>query len=326
MNTSSLDAATLEKLISAALAAPSIHNSQPWRFRFDSASTTIEVHAAAERMLRHTDPSGLALHLSAGAAVFNLRVAVAHFGWEPVVRLLPRPVEPGFLAAIRLAGPQRPGRVDGGAELYEALWRRRSSRFPFTGPPVPEALRTEIVNAVTSEGALLAFPGPRETSRILELTADAERYAATDPGRSAESRAWVRNGGDDGIPALALGPRDATGRVPVRDFTAGRAAPLQGDEPFEEQPAIGVLGTVHDNPADWLRAGQGLERALLVATTRGVRASLFSQAVEWSEVRWALRDPRGGTAHVHMLIRFGYGPEGPATPRRPVGEVLDRST
>ncbi|MBY8876251.1 Acg family FMN-binding oxidoreductase [Actinacidiphila acidipaludis] len=323
MSTAALDGATLEKLVSAAVAAPSIHNTQPWRFRLDPATTTIEVRAAADRTLRNTDPAGQALHLSAGAAVFNLRAAVAHFGWEPVVHLLPRPADPGFLAAVRLAGPRRAGDAWEGAELYDALWRRHSSRFPFDGPPVPDDIRAEITEAVTAEGAMLVFPGPAETARILQLTAEAERLAASDPGRSTESRAWVREGADDGIPALALGPRDATGHLPVRDYTTGRAAHPQEPAPFEERPAVAVLGTLHDRPADWLRAGQGLERALLVATAHGVRASLFSQAVEWPEAHWAMRDPRGGTAHVQMLIRFGYGPEGPATPRRPVHEVLD---
>ncbi|SEN78113.1 Acg family FMN-binding oxidoreductase [Actinacidiphila rubida] len=328
MTTAALDAGTLEQLVTAAVAAPSLHNTQPWRFRLDPATTTIEVRAAGDRALPHTDPAGRALHLSAGAAVFNLRVAVAHFGWEPVVRLLPRPAEPGLLAAVRLAG-RHPATGEGTgpapdeADLYDAVWRRHSSRFPFDPTTVPDLVREEITAAATAEGALLVFTGPSETARILQLTAEAERLAAADSGRSAESRAWVRDGTADGIPAVALGPRDAAGRLPVRDFTTGRAAHVQAPAPFEQRPALAVLGTQHDRPADWLRAGQGLEHALLTATAHGVRASLFSQAVEWPEVHWALRDPRGGTAHVQMLVRFGYGPEGPATPRRSVRDVLD---
>ncbi|MCL2734207.1 MAG: hypothetical protein FWE15_29855 [Actinomycetia bacterium] len=331
MTTIALDGATLEKLVSAAVAAPSIHNTQPWRFRLDPVTSTIEVHAAPERALPHTDPEGQSLHLSAGAAVFNLRVAVAHFGWDPIVRLLPRPADPGLLASVRLAGPgpglrsgtQLYGSAPYGAGLYDAVWRRHSSRFPFTGPPVGADVRAEITAAATAEGAILVFPTPSETARILAVTAEAERLAAADRGRSDESRAWVREGAQDGIPSVALGPRDATGRLPVRDFTAGHAPHVQEPVPFEERPVLAVLGTARDTRADWLRAGQGLEHALLVATAHGVQASLFSQGVEWPEAHWALRDPRGGTANVQMLVRFGYGPEGPATPRRPVRDVLD---
>ena len=104
MQPTALDAATLEKLISAAVAAPSIHNTQPWRYRLDPDTTTLEVQAVVERNLPYADPMGRALHLSVGAALFNLRVAVAHFGWEPVVRLLPHPADPCILAAVRLVG------------------------------------------------------------------------------------------------------------------------------------------------------------------------------------------------------------------------------
>jgi hypothetical protein len=321
MRTTALDAATLEKLISAAVAAPSIHNTQPWRYRLDPGTSTVEVRAAPERGLRQIDPVGRALHISVGAAVFNLRVAVAHFGWEPVVRLLPQPADPGFLAAVRLAGPL-PGSPGHGADLFDALWRRHSSRFPFSGRRVPPEILAGITEAVRAEGARLTLPGPAETTRILELTADAERRSSTDPDRRKETRAWVRDGAPDGLPGSVLGPQDATGRLPVRDFTALSRKGRQPSAVFEQNPVIAVLSTAHDTRADWLRAGQALESALLVATSHRVRTSMLHQAVEWPDLRWALRDVRDRPQYVQMLIRLGYGPEGPATPRRAVGEVL----
>ncbi|MEV6007973.1 nitroreductase family protein [Streptomyces sp. NPDC051976] len=323
MSTAALDAATLEKLISAAVSAPSVHNTQPWRYRLDPDTSTIELHAATERALRHADPLGRALHVSAGAAVFNLRVAVARFGWEPVVRLLPRPAEPDFLATVRLAGAPAGSGGQRHARLYDALWRRHSSRFPFDDRPVPAEVLAEIAEAAAAEGARITFPGAAESWRLLRLTAEAERFAVSDRDRSGESRSWVREGAPDGIPGAALGPRDSTGQVPVRDFTAMRPGATRPSAAFERHPLVAVLTTRHDTRADWLRAGQGLEHALLVATAHGVKSSMFSQAVEWPELRWALRDPRGGHGHVQMLARFGYGPEGPATPRRPARDVLD---
>ncbi|WNI14336.1 Acg family FMN-binding oxidoreductase [Actinacidiphila sp. ITFR-21] len=321
MHTTALDATTLEKLISAAVAAPSVHNTQPWRYRLDPGTATIEVRAATERALRQADPVGRALHVSVGAAVFNLRVAVAHFGWEPVVRLLPRPAEPDRLASVRLAGPPAGGERHG-PDLYDAVWRRHSSRLPFSGRPVPPAVLTELTEAARAEGARLHLPGPAETARILRLTAEAERFAVSDPARRAESRAWVREGARDGLPGVVLGPRDAAGHLPVRDFSALRPADQRPSVPFERHPLIAVLSTTHDRRADWLRAGQALEHILLLATLRGLRASLLHQAVEWPDIRWALRDPRGGTEHVQMLIRLGYGADGPASPRRPAQDVL----
>lgn len=66
-----------------------------------------------------------------------------------------------------------------------------------------------------------------------------------------------------------------------------------------------------------------MERVLLQATLDGLVTSLTSQALEWPELRWAVRDPGSAMGHVQMVIRLGYGPEGPVTPRRSVSDVLD---
>ncbi|MFF7389383.1 Acg family FMN-binding oxidoreductase [Streptomyces scabiei] len=321
-----LDARTLETLISAAVAAPSIHNTQPWRFRLDPDTVTLEIRAVADRGLRHIDPTGRALHLSVGCAVLNLRVAVAHFGREPVTRLLPRPDEPDLLATVRFGGPVRTTPFPG---LFEALWRRHSSRFPFSDVPVPTAVAAELAEAAHSEGALLRHPGPRATDRLLRLTRDAEHRNTADADRAAESRRWVHepNTASLGMPPATVGPQDFRERVPLRDFGAHRHPSALASRPFETRPSINVLSTAHDRRADWLRAGQALERVLLVATARGLRASLLHQALEWPDLRERLAPPEeeGRRAHAQMVIRLGYGPEGPASPRRSAGQVLDES-
>ena len=76
-------------------------------------------------------------------------------------------------------------------------------------------------------------------------------------------------------------------------------------------------------PFTLLFAGQALERVLLEATLADLATSLTSQALEDRELRLLARDPGSGTGQVQMVLRLGYGPRGPATPRRPVADVLD---
>ncbi|MFD8596774.1 Acg family FMN-binding oxidoreductase [Kitasatospora sp. NPDC059646] len=319
-----LDAPALETLVAAAVAAPSVHNTQPWHFRLVPETSVLEVRAAPERALRVIDPDGRALHISVGAAVLNLRTAAQHLGWSPEVRLLPDPAEPDLLAGVELdrAAACRAPAADA---LYDAIWRRHSIRAPFTGPPVPADVLAELADTARAEDAELEWPDDAETARLLHLTAEAERFGATDPAQRAESRSWVRPPGasPDGIPVTALGPQDADGRLPMRDFAA--LAPERHLAParFEARPRIAVLLTRGDRPVDWLHAGLALEHLLLAATVHGVRASLLHQAMEWQALSWAVRDPRHGPAYAQMLVRLGYGPEGAPTPRRPAAEVID---
>ncbi|WP_237321398.1 hypothetical protein [Streptomyces sp. JJ36] len=355
MPPTTLTAATLEDLISAACAAPSVHDVQPWRYRLDPDTVELELHAAAERAPRRAaDPSGRALHVSAGAALLNLRVAAVHAGWEPLIRLVPDPGEPGLLATVRLTPRSRRRRGRGRPDLYDVLWRQHSSPLPFSGPPVPPDVLAELADAAQTEGAALFLPGREESVRLLQLTAEAERRTAAghqaaenragaERRNHTETRSRVRDGrpdwGPTGVPARARG---GGGRGPGAAYagpyagaeatpdTGLEAAPDTGPDagdrprpvPLEHPPALALLTTPHDRRADWLRAGQAVQHVLLVATAHRIRSSLLHQAVEWPDLRMALHPRHNGLVHhPQMLIRLGYGPEGPATPHRTVREV-----
>ena len=343
----------LRTLAAAGGAAPSLHNSQPWLFRPSADLRSLAVYADPRRAVPVADPDGRALHLSVGAALFNLRVAAVHLGREPVVRLPSVPPSAGRpgaypLAVLDLAQPVCTPQPFG-PDLYPAVHLRHSSRLPFDDRDVPEAVFAELAEAARAEGAELALPAATEERRIADLTAEAERRIAGDAGHRAETRGWLRPDGpaDDGIPLTAVGARDLDDHVPMRNFTPGpygtaarttvtrttalRAAgpvaaavpPLAPGRHFGTRLRVATLTTRGDRPADWLRAGQALERVWLLLTVRGLHASVLHQAVEHPDTRALLRDPGRGPGHVQLVLRLGHGTPGPATPRRSVADVLD---
>jgi hypothetical protein len=322
-----LDGAALEEMVSAASAAPSIHNTQPWRYRLRAESATLEVRAATERALRVVDPAGRALHISIGAALFNLRLAAQHLGLDACVRLLPDPEDPQLLAEARLRVNPR-SRTDAGAALYEAIWHRHSSRLPFTDQAVAPHILTELGEAAHIEGGRLRIADAAETRRVLGLTWEAEQRSRADVRRSQESRDWLLRASTSpyGIAPAAMGPQDAFERVPMRDFTAQRHVEHLPAAPFESHPLIAVLSTAHDRRVDWLRTGQALQRVLLLATAHQLRSSLLHQAMEWPDLRWSLRDPQHGEAYVQLLIRLGFGPEGAPSARQAAAALLDQDS
>ncbi|GAB2449076.1 Acg family FMN-binding oxidoreductase [Streptomyces incanus] len=327
MNQQALPDDRVTALVYDAAAAPSMHNAQPWRFRYFRGSRAFHVRADLDRVLPHADPDHRALHLGGGAALLNLRVALVHEGWHPAARLLPDPTDPVLLASVQPTGLGS-GESDLAA-LYPAIHQRHSSRFPFEETEIPQEVRTALADAARGEGAMLTFPSSWHLQQVLELLEEAEARNLTDRGSGQDLAEWTRidapsvNTASDGVPGYAFGPRKRGGRAPMRDFAGNRPVPGRGTAEFERNPQLAVLSTAHDRPEDWLRAGQAMERVLLLATVEGLSSSFATQALEWSDLRWPLRDPVSGTGHIQIVLRLGYGPKGPSTPRRPVPDILE---
>ncbi|MFD0366515.1 Acg family FMN-binding oxidoreductase [Streptomyces sp. NPDC127114] len=326
MTTTTLTRPLVTSLIEDAVTAPSMHNAQPWKFVCRAGTGVIELHGDPSRAMPREDPDHRALHLGCGAALFGLRVAAAHRGRHPAVRLLPSPDDPWHLADVRLDGPDDAD--DELDALHAALRRRHTSRFPFTEEQVPSEVIGGLRAAALLEGCRLVVPGAWHTDTVMDLVHTSELFEAADEAVRAEIAAWTRTGapgeGSDaeGIPSYAFGPRQYDVTSPVRDFGAPGRVPGRVSARFEKRPQIALLGTVGDTPRDWLKAGQAMQRVLLRATLDGLATSLMSQPLEWPELRSDARDPGSAIGFVHMVIRLGYGPQGQATPRRPVADVL----
>ena len=311
-----------EVLLTAATAAPSIHNTQPWTFHFSDG--TIEVRADRSRQLTHVDPAGRNLLISCGAALLNLRVAIEHLGYHSDVHLLPDPADPDRLALVRLVpGRSRHGMV---GAMLDAIPMRHTNRWPFEDRAVPDSVMSSLREAASAEGAFMhVVTDAFERSRIVDLLHIGELERDLDPTLAAEAAQWTGVEADrsDGVPGYALGPLAADPNAATRDLRRGKPVPGRAREHYESAPLLGVLQTRSDDPENWLIAGQALQRVLLTATIEGLATSFVNQAIEQPSLRWLVRDPADPPGHAQMVVRFGYGTQGPPTPRRPLSDVRD---
>ncbi len=308
-----------------AILAPSAHNTQPWRFRV--VGDMVEVHADRTRVLPIADPAERELLISCGAALFFLRITLRRFGHAPTVALQPDAERPSLVASVWLGEPAEPTPDE--AVLAEAIIHRHTNRRTFEDRPVPSELTLALVRAAASEGAWLeAVIDPERRRSLAGLVAQAHAEQLADEAFVGELASWVRDPAADdgmpthGVPLAEVGAPHASAFL--RTFEAATGAAETEAQLTAGSPLLAVLGTTEDDEAGWLRCGEALGHVLLRACAEGLSASFLNQPIEVASLRPQVAPAVGHPGHAHVLLRLGFGDEAPATPRRPLEDMLDR--
>jgi nitroreductase len=312
----------VRSVLTAAIAAPSLHNSQPWRFR--CTQNAVELFADPARALPVADPDRRELLLACGAALLNLRLAIRALGVYPDARLFPDPAQPDLVASVRAQGAHHPTPLE--KDLARAIAHRHTNRRPFTDAVIAEPIRNQLRRAADTERSWLAILSTTQLPAVRALARAAHQTQWNNPAFRAEWTYWTARADTsaDGVPARAAGPLpEPHDEWVLRDFSAGSARPRVPGKDFEPSPLIAVVGSFFDSPLAQLRAGQALQRILLTATVAGLSASFVSQIVEVAPTRQQLRELIGGGLWPQTLLRLGYGTPLPRTPRRRLEDILE---
>jgi len=316
----------VEALLATAGRAPSLHNSQPWRFHV--TPQVIELHADRQRNVPVADPDGRELRIACGAALFNVRLALHGHGIRPIVTLFPNRERPDVLAVVRHGGSKIPTPEQ--SRLLRAVAAWRTNRHPFSAEAVALPDQHALRQAALDEGAWLHIVAdPAQRAGMRDMAVQAHRLQMDDPAFRAELAAWSTTSPDrrDGVPAGAGGslPEPQDGWV-LRDFTGGTGPARVPGKDFEDNPLIAVLTSHLSGPTAEVQVGQALQRVLLTATASGLATSFLSQIVEVSQTREELRRLIGGTRPPQAVLRIGRGWPVVATPRREVQDLLTEPT
>jgi nitroreductase len=314
--------AALEAAARSSLRAPSVFNTQPWKWRI--TGNAMELSADPARRLAVTDAEGRLLLLSCGGALHHARVALAAAGWHADVARLPDDKGPDLLARIRVTGRAAPDPAAG--ELAAAISRRRTDRRAFGMRRVPEGTLTGLRRLVEAQGAYLhVVPDDRvaELAVSVDEAADAEYF---DPAYRTELNRWTNRpawSGDGVPPATAVQP--ALRRVPARNFLPDGSPGLLAGADHDEGATYVILFGTGDRPADLLRGGEAMSALLLRATAEGLSSAPISEAVEVAWPRRLLRRLLSDIGEPYLIVRLGYVDSDevlPVSPRREVRETI----
>lgn len=314
-------------LITTAARAPSLHNSQPWRFRLER--NVLELHVDVRRAMRCSDPQARELVISCGAALSNLRLAIRGKALTPCVSIAPDKDDPLLLA--RITAEPGPNPTTEERRLLAAVVHRHTHRHGFTPVPIAETLASALAADVATEGARLVWvDDPDQITAVAELALLADRLQVGDAPWQAEIASWVdvtARGRLDGVPLWAVPPVPkelrATDRLPTRSFVPDRPAGANVRAPGGAG-RIAVLVTDGDRLADWVAAGQALQRMLVRAAAGWVFATYATAPLEVPSLREALRDALMLREYPQMILELGHADFAHATPRLPANEQRDR--
>ncbi|MFE3291293.1 Acg family FMN-binding oxidoreductase [Rhodococcus sp. NPDC059234] len=316
------DAGVVRTAVDLACRAPSVHNSQPWRWLYNDGR--LDLHGDRSRLLASTDPSGRQLMISCGAALGHLRVALTSLRWHPSVELLPEVALPNLVASVRFRRDAEPRSHD--FDLVTAIRHRRTDRRPFAPPVQAPGLFDVLRDAAGRHGATLTVLPPDaapELAAASNASAASRRYDST---YQAELHWWAGHSFPfEGIPANALATELDSSRVSVgRAFpTPGRSDP-EASRPVDESTVV-MLSTTTDLPTAWARCGEALSAVLLEATALGNATCPLTHLTEVERSREMIRALAPDAGHPQVLVRVGTALDPVPlreTPRRPTAEVL----
>ncbi|MBB5916705.1 nitroreductase [Nocardia transvalensis] len=316
------DRQTLLTAVRLAQRAPSVHNTQPWHWRFDG--TRLRLYADPDRLLPATDPHGRQQIISCGAVLHHARTAFAAYGWRTDTIRQPEPDRPAYLAVIDFRPwPDPPAGI---AARARAIGQRYSDRLPMREPRGWNRLLPELRKLASPHEISLDVLTGDARARLAALSVRAATARSDDPMYQIELNWWAGHPDTpEGVPPTALVSDAEAARVDV-----GRAFPSAPHS--ERRPSTDdhseyvVLSSYGDSVPRWLHTGEALSAVLLEATVAGLHTCALTHITELPAGRRAVANLVPLPATPQALLRIGTTPADepapPTTPRRPLTDVV----
>jgi hypothetical protein len=314
-------------LVTEANQAPSVHNTQPtrWRLETDGSVSVIE---ETDRRLAFGDPMGRDADVSHGAAIEGFSLAASAHGWTVKVEPLHLPAAGGFRDVARLTLGSH-GEADA---LHPYVAQRQSYRGAFAAGEVSN------LAALEAAGDVRLATTAEEIGRLAALNDQASLGTFRNGAFRAELLSWMRlsrrdpRWSQDGLnaDALAMSGLDAAGAGLVLKpglFEAldrlGLAAALVAEAKVVRTARAIALFHRPEGESP-LETGRRFYRVWLEFTRLGLSAAPMSVLADDPQIRAVVADEFGVASGRRLItaFRLGVGPlESPVRARLPVSEL-----
>ncbi len=320
MSTIAPDVEVIRDAVQLACRAPSIHNSQPWRWVAEGP--TLHLFADLTRVMTAADPEGREIYLSCGAVLDHLIVAMASAGWETAVQRFPDPLDPLHVATFDFQpGPREP--ADNTLAHAQAIGRRYTDRRAYDPPQDWASFEVLLRQTVIPHHVMFDIMLDHARASLAEASRLTEAIRANDPSYAAELSWWTRGfepGG--GVPHTVL--TSSAGQVDIRRIFPGTDQEPQGAG--IDRSKIVVLSTHHEDARlDVVRCGEALSAVLLECTVAGLATCTLTHITELAPSREKVRTLIGQRGMPQLLVRIGQPMDDAVThtsSRRALTEVL----
>ncbi|APA98401.1 Putative NAD(P)H nitroreductase acg [Nocardia seriolae] len=315
------DRRTLLEAMRLASRAPSVHNTQPWRWVLDGE--VLHLYSDPDRLLPNMDPHGRQLVISCGAMLHHVRTAFGARGWHTDTVRVPNPDEPEHLAEIRFRPWDSP---PAGLMARAAVMEfRRTDRLPLDPPEDWAELLPRLRMLASPHYVELNALSESVRPRLVTATEQAMALRHHDMMYQAEIGWWTGHSGmPDGVPPEALPSASEAAHVAVgRTFPTPRHSARRSE--IEDRARLVVLSTASDTATDWLRTGEALSAVLLECTASGLATCALTHITELASGRHLLIGLTDPNYKPQVMIRIGVSPdrdEPSPTPRRPLADIL----
>jgi molybdopterin/thiamine biosynthesis adenylyltransferase len=303
-------------LVSAAAAAPSGDNAQPWKFR--SLPTGLAVHMAPEADTSFFNVRQIATLISCGAAAENAALAAGSLGFGAEVKLADGIGEDNLVATVHLS---EDGRED---PLADVIWERCTNRRLFKRTPVSEGILERLEAETEALGCRLHTIRGEKLKSLAKLVFKADRIRTEHRGLHEHFNSMVRFTEEE-----ALERRDG---LPLKNLYGGAAGEifLKLTRDWERMRVANALGfgrivamhsakgIVNSGAAclltapgmawkDFVTGGRALQRCWLKLTDLGLAMQPMT-AVTLFRLRWILEGPDAFAVDHRTMLR-GLWPE-----------------